>query len=94
MRTKVVSLKNGSRVVLYFSESDMKWVADRDQAADDFYRQILIGTSSKAKTIRKYYYEATVMYTRKKLKNMINDGKIDQAYNLVVTALINREQDI
>jgi len=93
MQTKVVELRNGSRLVLYMSEETGQWTSDKDSASDNFYKYIITGNTKQSKVIREYYYNQTIEYSRNKLKTMINEdsNNIKRAYDLVVCVLANRE---
>lgn len=92
MKTKVIKLRSGERLVLYMSESTGKWTSDKDLASDNFYKYVITGKGKQARTIKQYYYECTVDWTKTKIKEMINEDTsgIEKAYNMVVDLLIYR----
>lgn len=91
MQTKVVELKNGSRVILYLNETTGEWLANKDKATDDFHAAVMNGTSKQARTIRKYYSESTIQYTREKIRSMVNKDlkNIDLLYDTIVNEILN-----
>ena len=94
MKTKVVKLRTGNRVVLYFSEDQKKWVSDKDIASDNWHKYILKGESKQSRTIANYYRECSIDYTRSKIKTMVNESmdNIPRVYDLVIAALVNRRE--
>ena len=85
MKTKIVNVDN-QQVILYKNENTGLWHADKTEAIDYFHQSVMESNDVKAKTIRKYYCESTVPYTRNKIREMINrdEGNLDQLYDTIV----------
>lgn len=92
MKSKVISLKTGSKSVLYKNEMTGEWSLDKTKAADNFHKLIVEGDSKKSRVIRKYYSEITIEYTRSKIREMINrDPKnIDLLYDTIINEILMR----
>lgn len=84
MRTKIIALRTGDKVTLYMNEETNMWVRSVNEAQDVFYKKVLNGTTKEARTIRKYYSGCTIPHTRKKIRQMVNEGKIDQLCQTII----------
>jgi len=87
MRTKVVNLKTGDRVMLYYNEDTSSWTQFKNEAQDVFHKRILKGSDKKAHVIRRYYSKSTVEHTRQKIREMVNesDEKMNLLYQTILT---------
>lgn len=92
MKTKIVETNN-TKVTLYLDESTGKWVLSKEKATDLFHKRILESDDKKARTIRRYYSESTIDYTRSKIREMVNTGKIDQLYDTIINEILGNKQD-
>lgn len=90
MKTKVVPLNNGSKVILYKNEMTGEWLKDKSKASDNFQKYIIESNEKKARTIRQYYSGITISYTRNKIREMINNDikNIDSLYDTIVNEII------
>lgn len=87
MKTRVVTLKDGSSHKLYYNESTNRWSSNKSEAQDVFHRRIMEGTDQKATVIRKYYSRNPNWYTRTKIREMVNESekKLNLLYETILT---------
>lgn len=92
MRTKVISLKNGSRSILYKNETTGEWTLDKTKAIDNFHKLVIEGKDKKARVIRKYYSEITISYTRDKIREMVNrnEKNVDLLYDTIINEVLTK----
>lgn len=84
MRTKTIKLRTGDIITLYENEETGEWVLNKRDALDAFHENVFNGTSKKARMIRKFYSSCTLPHTRKKIRCMVNEGKIDLLYQTIL----------
>lgn len=91
MKTKIVTIDD-QKIKLFKNETDGKWYNEQSQAVDYFHQYVMNSDDRKARTIRQYYCESTVEYTRNKIREMINreKGNLDQLYDTIINIKLER----